>query len=151
MTRLVKESITLSDGSVLPAGARLMVANRYTDPAVYADPDKFDPYRFLREREKPGQNNTWQHVSLSSDHMAFGYGQHACPGRFFASNEIKIALSHLLLKYDWKPTEGKEPGFWFFETNCIVDPKCKVQIRRRKEEIVLDLPEPMTEQPVEIE
>ena len=66
--------------------------------------------------------------------------QHACPGRFFASNEMKIALSHLLLKYDWELPEDGESPFWSFETNTMAKPKCKVNMRRRKEEIDLDLP-----------
>lgn len=90
MNRMVKANIQLSDGTTLPAGARIMLAPKYLDPAVYTNPDTFDPHRFLREREKPGQNNGWQHVTTSAHHMGFGHGQHACPGRFFASNETKV-------------------------------------------------------------
>lgn len=148
MNRLVKQAITLSDGTVLPTGSRLFVADRFRDPKVYANPDDFDPYRFLREREQPGQNNSWQYVTVCPEHMGFGYGRHACPGRFFVSTEIKIALAHLLLKYDWKILEESKPApMWvFLETNSIVNPAKKVLIRRRKEEIPLDLPEPMLKQ-----
>ena len=115
-----------------------MLAPAYVDPTIYANPTQFDPYRFLREREKPGQNNGWQHVTTSAQHMGFGHGQHACPGRFFASNEIKIALAHLLLKYDWQATsEGSAPNMEF-EGNTMTDPKVKVQLRRRTEEVNLD-------------
>jgi hypothetical protein len=27
---------------------------------------------------------------------------HACPGRFFASNEVKVAVIFLLLRFEWK-------------------------------------------------
>ncbi|KAH8747209.1 cytochrome P450 [Diaporthe sp. PMI_573] len=151
MNRLVKETVTLSDGSVLPAGTRFIVANSYDDPAVYESPEKFDAYRFLRKREDQGKMNAWQHVTLSPQHMAFGLGDHACPGRFFASNEIKIAIAQLLLKYDWEPTRGDQPGFRVFETNTIVNLESKCRIRRRKEEIVIDLPEPMTEQSLDVD
>jgi len=40
-------------------------------------------------------------------YIGFGHGMHACPGRFFAGNELKVALAHLLLKYDWKMPEGE--------------------------------------------
>ena len=73
--------------------------------------------------------------------MGFGYGEHACPGRFFASNEIKIALAHLLLKYDWSSVGDVKGNFWEFEASTVANPKCKVQLRRRKEEVNLDLPE----------
>lgn len=29
-------------------------------------------------------------VTTSPNHLAFGHGKHACPGRFFAATEIKI-------------------------------------------------------------
>lgn len=32
--------------------------------------------------------------------MNFGYGMHACFGRFFATHMIKILLAHLLVNYD---------------------------------------------------
>jgi cytochrome P450 len=81
MNRLVKRPIQLSNGIVLPAGARVMVAAKYTDPSIYERPEIFDPYRFLNKREQPGQTNAWQHVTTSREHMGFGHGQHACPGR----------------------------------------------------------------------
>ena len=119
-----------------------MLPSPYEDPAIYSNPQTIDPYRFLREREKaPEQINTWQHVTVTSQHMAFGYGQHACPGRFFASNEIKIAMAHLLLKYDWKDAGDDVEPLWEFESSTMSKSKCRVQLRRRKEEISVDLPE----------
>jgi cytochrome P450 len=37
-----------------------------------------------------------------------GHGKSACPGRFFASSEVKILFAHLLLNYEWKAV-GKVP------------------------------------------
>ncbi|OTA14025.1 hypothetical protein BTJ68_15600 [Hortaea werneckii EXF-2000] len=122
MNRLVKSDVQLSDGTVLPAGARIMIAPRYLDPDVYEEPLKFDAYRFLREREKPGQRSTWV------------WSWPAClSGRFFASNEIKIALAHLLLKYDWRADPTDKTSEMQFEGNVMTDPKVKVQLRRRAE------------------
>lgn len=139
MTRQTLTPIHLSDGTLIPANAKIMVANLYSDPATYTSPETFDAYRFLREREKDGKANTWQHVSLSSQHMAFGLGDHACPGRFFASNEIKIALAHLLVKYEWSMPEGAEDPFWMFEAATMAKTGAKVRVRRRREEVGLDL------------
>lgn len=142
MNRHVERTFTLSDGTTIPAGSRLMVAGSYNDPSVYSDPETFDAFRFANKRQETGQANLWGHVATRAEHMGFGHGQHACPGRFFASNEIKVALVHLLLKYDWKAAvEGEKVKFMGFEANSVVDPKCRVQIRRRREEIDVDLPE----------
>jgi cytochrome P450 len=72
--------------------------------------------------------------------MGFGLGDHACPGRFFVANEMKIALAVLLLRYDWKfdPDFGI-PELFEFEGNPMWNPKAKMMCRRREEEIDLSL------------
>ncbi|KAI1849674.1 hypothetical protein JX265_008011 [Neoarthrinium moseri] len=142
MNRFVEKEVTLSDGTVLPQGSRINVISSFMDPKIYPEPEKFDAARFLRMRQQPGNENSWQFVTTSGEHMLFGHGQHACPGRFFASNEVKIALCHLLLKYDWRFVPGSgRPEPRSFETSIGVNPKGKVECRRRKEEINLDLTE----------
>lgn len=138
MSRYVEKEFELSDGTILPTGSRFFVAGAFNDPLIYKDPEKFDAFRFCSKLE-PGQVNSWAHVTTSASHMGFGHGQHACPGRFFASNEIKVALCHLLLKYDWALVEGEEPQIFRFESNNSMSPKSKVSVRRRKEEMNLDL------------
>ena len=71
------------------------------DAATISDPQKFDGFRYYRARQKGGLDaNRNQFVSLSKQSMSFGYGKHACPGRFFAGGMIKIILGKLLLEYD---------------------------------------------------
>ncbi|KAI1656624.1 cytochrome P450 [Daldinia decipiens] len=139
MNRYVEKDLELSDGTVLPEGSRIVVASNFMDPTIYPEPEKFDAARFLKMRQQPGQENSWQFVTTSPAHTLFGHGQHACPGRFFASNEVKIALCHLLLKYDWRfiPEEGR-PAPRVLEGINAVDQKSRIQVRRRKAEIDLD-------------
>ncbi|KAI0131024.1 cytochrome P450 [Daldinia grandis] len=139
MHRYVEKDVELSNGTILPKGARIVVAGNFMDPAIYPEPEKFDAARFLKMRQQPGQENSWQLVTTSPAHTLFGHGQHACPGRFFASNEVKIALCHLLLKYDWRfiPEEAR-PAPQCLEGVNAVDQKARIQVRRRKAEIDLD-------------
>ena len=141
MNRYVERQLELSDGTVIPKGSRIFVTGAYKNPAVYENPEKFDAFRFARKRLEPGQSNAWGHVTTSANHMGFGHGQHACPGRFFASNEIKVALCHLLLKYDFDLLDGKVPPSFRFEGNISTSTESKICIRRRKEEINVDLKE----------
>jgi cytochrome P450 len=107
------------------------------DSSVYPDAHKFDGYRFLKIREQAGQEYAAQLVSTSPEHLGFGYGKAACPGRFFAAKELKITLCHILLKYDIKLATGSHPkafsqGFFY-----VADPIAKIAVRRRKAEIDL--------------
>lgn len=109
------------------------------DPELHQDPDKWDPYRFLRMREQSEMETEALLVTTSPNHLAFGHGKHACPGRFFATIEIKIILCHLLLKYEWElspATDIKSMALGF--TNAV-SPTAHIRIRKREEvEINID-------------
>ncbi|WYZ43444.1 hypothetical protein EsH8_VI_001143 [Colletotrichum jinshuiense] len=140
MKQHVRKTITLSDGTVLPAGVTVSVAaNTSEDPEIFPEPEKFIPDRFLKLRSQPGQESNWQFVSLHPSLMTFGYGQHACPGRFFAAAEIKTFLCFLLLRYDLRFIDGEgRPKDGNIEGVVYVMPNAKIEIRRRKEEIQLE-------------
>ena len=103
MHRRATENVTLSDGLEIAKGWEIeMPCLHMWDDTVYPAGQKFVPDRFLKMRQIPGQENKHQLVSTSSNHLGFGYGKYACPGRFFAAVEVKIALSHILMSYDVK-------------------------------------------------
>ncbi|KAB8235697.1 cytochrome P450 [Aspergillus alliaceus] len=138
MRRKAMADLKLSDGTHISQGTLLFVSSeRMWDPEIYPNPLEFDGYRFLKLRSVPGHETSSQAVAPSPEHMGFGFGRHACPGRFFAINEVKIALCHILLKYDFKlvgesiPRARKEGLQW------NADPTTEIAIRRRQEEIVL--------------
>lgn len=107
------------------------------DPNVYPDPEVFDPYRFRKLRETPGHETSVQVVSPSPEHFGFGYGNHACPGRFFAVNEVKIALCDMLLKYEIRLPDGYTPTPVRSGISFYTDPRAKILVKRRQEEISL--------------
>jgi cytochrome P450 len=83
----------------------------YSDPANYPDSEKFDGLRHykLRRNGSSSDHARNQFVTTNEINLAFGYGRHACPGRFFAANEIKMILARLILEYDIKmPGDVKE-------------------------------------------
>ncbi|CAG7931409.1 unnamed protein product [Penicillium olsonii] len=103
MHRRATENVTLSDGLEIAKGWEIeMPCLHMWDDTVYPAGQKFVPDRFLKMRQISGQENKHQLVSTSSNHLGFGYGKYACPGRFFAAVEVKIALSHILMSYDVK-------------------------------------------------
>ncbi|KAK0609207.1 Cytochrome P450 monooxygenase pyr3, partial [Lasiodiplodia hormozganensis] len=136
IARRVKKRVQLSDGTVLPRGATIICStDRRTDPTVFPSPDVFDGRRFLERRQLPGQENAWQLVTTSADHLGFGHGAHACPGRFFAANEAKVAFAFLLICYDWRfPVGvGERPANVEFDDQVAVSPFARVEFRRTGE------------------
>lgn len=64
--------------------------------------------------------------------MNFGAGKHACPGRFFAGNEIKMVLAYFLLNYDMKLKDGEtRPKPMVMVMSKSPDPNAEVLFRRR--------------------
>ncbi|MCJ1251304.1 hypothetical protein MMC30_008536 [Trapelia coarctata] len=136
--RMTTETVSFPDGTVIPKGSSIMVPTitAMLDPKVYPEPERFDGERFFRMRAE--NEARAQLVTTNIDYLGFGYGKHACPGRFLAANEIKVAMCHLLLKYDFKFVDGEnrpDPMTW--ETAYLTNPALKVMVRRRKEEIDL--------------
>ena len=126
MDRDICEPLTLSDGTYLPKGITVS-ANVYQithDPAILqseSDPNSFDGLRYYNMRNqltKTGPDDKavagkHQFVSISNSSMMFGYGKHACPGRFFAGNEIKLILAKVLMTFDIKiipEAKGRYPN-----------------------------------------
>jgi len=136
--RKALEDVTLPSGYKVKKGERIGVSltHQLADDALWKDAMTFDPYRFIRMRSTPDQAHMSHLVSTSSMHLGFGHGSHACPGRFFASNEVKIALCHFILKYDWKlPGDGPRPKPIASGMAYNTDPNTQLLFRRRKEEM----------------
>ncbi|UZP40375.1 hypothetical protein NXS19_008191 [Fusarium pseudograminearum] len=136
--RVALANVTLPNGDILRKGDRVIGETTHMwGPELYDNALEFDPYRFVRMRES-GEEHKAHLVSTSPDHLGFGHGVHACPGRFLAANEIKILLCHLLLKYDWKLPEGAEPKSSFVGFRLDGDKSTNLLVRRRTEELDLD-------------
>ncbi|TQN69592.1 Cytochrome P450 monooygenase 1, partial [Colletotrichum shisoi] len=129
---VLNADVTLSDGTHLEKDTSIAVSSHlHWDEATYENPQEWDGWRFYNLRQTPGKGHTSQLVSTSPEHMGFGIGTHACPGRFFGAHEVKVALCHFLLRYDWKLAEGVVPQTRTFMWSLVADPKAKVSIKRR--------------------
>ncbi|KAJ5388864.1 cytochrome P450 [Penicillium cosmopolitanum] len=139
MRRVATEDVTLKDGTHIPRGTPVAISSSHMweDSEVYENPDQYNGYRFVQWRDTPGKESKAYLVTTSQDHVGFGHGSHACPGRFFAVNESKVVLSHLLLKYDWRLQDPDQPGFQIIGLFSHVNPMLKLQVRSRKEKIPL--------------
>ncbi|KAF5356382.1 hypothetical protein D9758_009515 [Tetrapyrgos nigripes] len=109
--RKAMKDFTFSDGTTVPAGTLVTTAawSILRDEELYPNGNEFKPFRFSELREKEEESMKHQLVTVNPEWMVFGQGKHACPGRFFASTEIKAILAHVVLHYDVKlPNDSKE-------------------------------------------
>lgn len=135
-TRYVQQPFKISTGQTIPAGSVVEVPFIATlrDPKLYTDPEvslnkqrtcrnttptdretpkTFDPYRFQKIRSGDSADplqykvkDQHQFVAATRENLSWGWGRHACPGRFFAAHEIKLIAVQILLHYDLKLPEG---------------------------------------------
>lgn len=102
------------------------------DSNLWPEPDKFDGLRFSKLREQVGNDKKFQHTSTGTDNINFGHGIWACPGRFFASAEIKVILAYIITNYDLKlkPGTGK-PGSFHYGFAILPDSEAEIMFKRR--------------------
>ncbi|KAI0537286.1 cytochrome P450 [Xylaria digitata] len=136
--RIITEDLRLSDGFVIPAHTTIGVPAQAIamDPKLFPDPNTFNGLRFAKIRQEtddPATKGKAQFVAANTQSMAFGYGRHACPGRFFASDEIKAITVYLLNNYDIKFAEGQtRPKSVQVETQFLPDHAATIQCKKRK-------------------
>ncbi|RDL34360.1 uncharacterized protein BP5553_07488 [Venustampulla echinocandica] len=154
-TRITTAPLSLSTGHTLPKGTRFgfpswaihtsTTAETFSpayNPSTAKGPTEFDGFRFSNLRAMGnGKENKHQFVTTAPESLNFGYGNHACPGRFFASNEIKVLMIEVLKNWDirlkgdveGKGGEDKRPENYYNEATVAPNPLAEIEIRRRKE------------------
>jgi len=136
MDRKVVEPFTFSDGTRLAVGTTVCAAAGaiHTDESNYANSTKFEPFRFAKMRERENDDPKHQFSTTSRDFLAFGHGRHACPGRFFASNELKAMLAYVLITYDMKfeaENDGMRPPNSWYTKSCTPNMTARVMFKAR--------------------
>ncbi|RIB10317.1 cytochrome P450 [Gigaspora rosea] len=82
---VIGDSYTFSNGNTIPKGR--------------------DVYLYMKDTAF--NNKFYEETSIDRSFITFGVSKHACPGRFFAVNEIKMGLHKLILKYNIRTESGK--------------------------------------------
>jgi len=138
------------EGWHAPYGSSLMLdlAGIHHDPELYPEPDKYDAWRFSREKEayeaqlaeEKGDSEEAMRikklgmVTTSAEYLPFSHGRHACPGRFFVAHELKMILAYLVQNYEFKPLAEKPKSMWV-GSNLIPPVQAKIEVRRRKDTV----------------
>ena len=105
-SRKTVQGITLSNGQYIPRDTFVETPSDAIahDRSTYLDGDGFDGFRYykLRQGATPAQQARNQFVTSNDQNLVFGFGKHACPGRFLAAAEIKLIIATILMEYDFK-------------------------------------------------
>ncbi|KAH9929110.1 cytochrome P450 [Epithele typhae] len=92
-------------GHFIPKGT-VVLANVWAcmhDPAVFPDPDVFNPARFVR-------NGALDPGPCDPASLAFGFGRRACPGSHYAMDALFINLASFMHVFDIGPPSTPPDG-----------------------------------------
>jgi len=104
--RIVTEDVKIGE-TALPAGTRIALSATQThqDGAQYADPGKFDPARFGKERAEDKKNSGW---CFSAHGTGVASKVHRCPAEKFTTQVLKIFALLVSTKCSWTASEGQD-------------------------------------------
>ncbi|EHK97752.1 putative Ent-kaurene oxidase [Glarea lozoyensis 74030] len=123
----------------VPPGIRICVPAHaiHRDAALYPSPYEFQAFRFSKAREKYRGTQTELSepkvsiVTTTDKFLPFGHGRHACPGRFFAAQQMKLMLAYLVQNYDVEKLSTKIQNKIMVGTTKP-DASLKIKVKRRK-------------------
>ncbi|KAK4236588.1 cytochrome P450 [Achaetomium macrosporum] len=131
------------DGSRLSEGDWVCVPQRamMMDGTRYSHADAFDGFRFARANEALRQGITPDEVpdrapsSLTDatiDWPIWGFGNTACPGRFYASLVLKLVLVHVLEEWECAMPDPSAPRCRTWRSSIVPRSSTVVSFRRQK-------------------
>ncbi|CAG8960573.1 hypothetical protein HYFRA_00013396 [Hymenoscyphus fraxineus] len=139
MERIVvaPNGIVTEDGILLQKGTKIgiLAHQMQHDPDLVKDPQKYDPFRFSRQREANPDLHNLSFVATSAENLPFNHGKHACPGRGLIDIQFKMLLSYIVKNYDLEfpeSYEGKRPANTWFAEFGVPPITAKIRVRRKE-------------------
>jgi hypothetical protein len=83
----------------------------------------------ISTRSKP---QTFDMASPTPTYLSFGFGRNACPGRFLATQEVKMFMAYVLLNYEIEPLRQARLDNQWYGDIVAVPMQAKMTIKRRK-------------------
>jgi ent-kaurene oxidase len=111
-----------------------------TDPDTFGiNSNSFDGHRFLRLRlNNKSAESALKMGMATEDSLGFGLGSQACPGRFFAVNQIKLMLAKFLTRWELtlekngEKWEGGRPKYEYYDFSVVAPAEYGMLLKRRE-------------------
>ncbi|KAG6097730.1 hypothetical protein E4U31_005003 [Claviceps sp. LM219 group G6] len=135
LARVALKGFTFSNGLHIPKGGVIFTPNSpiFEDERFYPNSKTFDGFRFSRMRGDPKLKSLCDLTATNEQSMHFGTGRHACPGRFMASDEVKLAVVFILQNFDIAMENfGPRPKNHAFGKFMLPDMAAKIWLRESK-------------------
>ncbi|KAG9237433.1 cytochrome P450 [Amylocarpus encephaloides] len=133
MPRKIMHDYTFSDGTHVPADNWIVVPQQaqMKDPLNYANPEKFDGFRFVKD--VGGQNPTSEsRLSHPSWRFPFwGSVRQACPARFYVTDMTKLFLKDFIMNYDIKLSNENLPSSFAWGPIRVPHPRLAFLMKQR--------------------
>ncbi|KXN66581.1 cytochrome P450 [Conidiobolus coronatus NRRL 28638] len=100
--RITRSDWILSNGVIIPKGSFIAVDStslHFDNELQDGSPYEFKPYRHFENGKLA--------TKTEPQFLSFGFGTHACPGRFLAIQEISTILSVIIRNYEISTQDGK--------------------------------------------
>jgi cytochrome P450 len=143
------EGIEIENNIRIPQGIPLATPMDaiHLDETFYPDPNRYYAFRFCTKSQIQGTKTAAKYeklvgegesvsskqrssATLNDAFLSFGFGKHACPGRFFAVHEMKMILAYIVMNYEietFKERPTQKRVMWI----QLPREDTKIKIRRR--------------------
>ncbi|KNG90080.1 cytochrome P450 [Aspergillus nomiae NRRL 13137] len=111
--------VVLPDGQKVPTGTWLCVlsGNIQRDDDFYDDAQTYKPFRFVPKLAGAGSGKAPVLPLTNEKYLTFGHGRHACPGRWFSFQVMKIVIAYIIVNYDIQPLDKRPDNIVFADLN----------------------------------
>ncbi|KAH6656578.1 cytochrome P450 6A1 [Truncatella angustata] len=88
-------------GGVVPDGAfaTYLLDDVHMDPAIYSEPMRFDPGRYMPDRAEDKK--------IPHSYLGWGSGRHPCLGMKFAKLEMSLIIAYFVAEYDFELSDAQ--------------------------------------------
>ncbi|OGM47870.1 cytochrome P450 [Aspergillus bombycis] len=111
--------VVLPDGQRVPTGTWLCILSGsiQRDDDFYDDAQTYRPFRFIPKLTGAGSGKAPILPLTNEKYLSFGHGRHACPGRWFSFQVMKIVIAYIIVNYDIQPLEKRPDNMVFADLN----------------------------------